>query len=215
MGPFELVIFDCDGVLVDSERLSNEVFAAMLNEAGCPATLEIMYERFVGYSMPQCLETIRNLWGKTLPADFTDRYRVRRDAVFKEKLQAVAGVEDLLDALTIPYCLASSGTHEKMDLTLGITGLRSRFEGRRFSVSEVKNSKPAPDVFLYAAKKMGASPERCAVIEDSPTGVRAGIAAGMTVFGYAAMTPRTRLEEAGATVLFDSMPQLQKLLLPM
>ena len=213
MGRFDLVIFDCDGVLVDSERLSNEVFATMLNEENCPATLEIMFEHFVGHSMPQCLELIQNLWNKTLTADFVERYRARVKAAFEAELQAVPGIEQVIDSLDCPYCVASSGSHEKMQTTLGITGLLSKFENRRFSVSEVKESKPAPDVFLHAAKKMGVDPERCAVIEDSPTGVRAGLAAGMTVFAYAAMTPRKRLVDAGATRLFNVMSELPELIL--
>lgn len=213
MGRFDLIIFDCDGVLVDSERLSNEVFAAMLNEEGCPVTLEFMYESFVGKSMPQCLVQIKELWNKDLGDDFVRRYRARVKTAFEADLHAVPGIEAVVDSLDCPYCVASSGSHEKMKTTLGITGLISKFANHRFSVSEVKESKPAPDVFLHAAKKMGVAPERCAVIEDSPTGVRAGLAAGMTVFAFAARTPRERLQEAGATVIFDSMSELSGLLL--
>ncbi|MDF1663709.1 MAG: HAD family hydrolase [Planctomycetota bacterium] len=212
MGRFDLVIFDCDGVLVDSERVSNEVFATMLREEGCPATLDLMFERFVGHSMPQCLQLIQELWGKTLGDDFVLHYRARVKAAFELSLKAVPGIEAVIDSLDCPYCVASSGSHEKMKTTLGITGLISKFENRRFSVSEVKESKPAPDVFLYAAQKMGVAPERCAVIEDSPSGVRAGLAAGMSVFAFAAMTSKKRLKEAGAAVIFDSMIELPKLL---
>lgn len=217
MGPFDLVIFDCDGVLVDSERLSNKIFAELLNEHDCPATLEIMFENFVGHSMAQCHDIVKTLWGKSLPADFDERYRSRRDAAFKADLKIVPGVAAVLNTLEAQgqaYCLASSGSHRKMDITLAVTGLKDRFEGRRFSVSEVERSKPAPDVFLHAAKTMGARPEACAVIEDSPSGVRAGLAAGMTVFAYAAMTPAKRLQKAGAKHLFCAMDELPSLILP-
>src|SRR5690606_23654356 len=117
-----------------------------------------------------------------------------------------------LDRITLPRCVASSGDHEKMRFTLGITGLWSRFEGRIFSVTEVKNPKPAPDVFLYAASRCGVAPADCAVVEDTPTGVAAAVAAGMTVLGYSALTPAHRLLAAGAHHVFDRMSDLPGLL---
>jgi HAD superfamily hydrolase (TIGR01509 family) len=211
MSRFDLVIFDCDGVLVDSELIVNRVFADHLNELGANVTLEYMFEHFVGYSMEHCMGLVRDLLGSEPPPDFEATHRERTRAALSEGLSPVPGVAELLDALTIPYCVASSGDHAKMRTTLGITGLLPRFEGRLFSVTEVQRGKPFPDVFLHAARAMGARPERTAVVEDTPVGARAGAAAGMTVFGYAARTPPDRLRAAGA-VVFTDMAELPRLL---
>lgn len=212
MPKFELVIFDCDGVLVDSERISNQVFADMLNELGYPATLEYMFEHFVGHSMSYCAELVAQLIGRAPPTDFFDRYRERVKSAFTRDLQAVPGIEEVLDGLRLPFCVASSGDHDKMQTTLGITGLLPRFEGKLFSVTEVARSKPWPDIFLHAASRCGVSPRACVVVEDSPTGVTAAVAAGMTVLGYAALTPAARLTDAGAHRVFDSMGELPALI---
>jgi HAD superfamily hydrolase (TIGR01509 family) len=124
----------------------------------------------------------------------------------------IEGVTDVLDALRIPYCVASSGDHAKIRLTLGATGLLKNFKNRIFSVADVARPKPAPDVFLHAARTLGVDPAACVVVEDTPTGVRAEIAAGMRVFGFAANTPQHRLEEAGAHRVFSEMRQLSGLL---
>lgn len=208
MPRFDLVIFDCDGVLVDSERITNGVFAAMLKEIGLPVTLDDMFERFVGLSMARCLEQVAAMLGKAPPAGFEADYRRRAQAALEAELQAVPGVAAMLDALPLPYCVASNGSHDKMRATLGLTGLLPRFAGRMFSAADVAAPKPAPDVFLHAARSLGAAPARCLVIEDTPTGTRAGAAAGMTVWAYAALMPAGRLTEAGAAATFDSMSQL-------
>ncbi len=208
---FDLVIFDCDGVLVDSERITNTVFAEMLNELGLSVTLEDMFREFVGRSMSQCLEMIEARLGHSPPPGFLDDYNDRITVALERDLNAVEGIEAVLDAIDVPVCVASSGDHNKMRTTLGITGLLDRFSGRLYSVTEVANGKPAPDVFLYAAKKMGANPADCAVIEDSAPGVRAGVAAGMTVFGYAALTTPASLEKEGA-IVFNQMAKLPSLL---
>jgi HAD superfamily hydrolase (TIGR01509 family) len=209
---FDLVIFDCDGVLVDSELITNRVFVRMLNELGIPVCLDDMFEQFVGRSMPQCLELIAQMLGREVPPNFAADYAARTAAALKSELKAVPGIESALDAIDIPYCVASSGSHEKMQITLGTTGLLSKFEGNIFSVTEVARSKPFPDVFLHAARTIGVPAAACVVIEDTPTGVAAGVAAGMRVFGYCALTPRRRLLEAGAHVAFDSMRELPALL---
>jgi HAD superfamily hydrolase (TIGR01509 family) len=209
---FSLIVFDCDGVLVDSELITNRIFASMLNELGIPVTLEDMFEQFVGRSMTTCLEKIAGLLGGPVPEDFVYQYHVRTSAALKSDLKAVPGIETVLDEIEVPYCVASSGSHEKMQTTLGITGLLPRFQGKIFSVSEVTRGKPFPDVFLYAAAKLGVSPSECAVVEDTPTGVAAGVAAGMTVYGYCALTPQHRLQEAGAHYTFSSMSKLPLLL---
>jgi HAD superfamily hydrolase (TIGR01509 family) len=209
---FELIIFDCDGVLVDSELITNRVFAAMLNGLGIHVSIEDMFERFVGRSMPQCLEIITGLLGRPVPDGFVEDYHARSAAALKQELKAVPDIEMVLATVGLPFCVASSGTHEKMQTTLGITGLLPQFNGRMYSVTEVARSKPDPDVFLYAARQQGVVPAACAVIEDTPTGVRAGVAAGMTVFGYCALTPKAKLIEAGAHHTFERMRDLPQLI---
>lgn len=204
----ELVIFDCDGVLVDSEAITNRVFGEMLNELGINVTLDDMFELFVGYSMAQCLQIISDRLGKMPPADFVENYYHRARVALEAELTAVPGVAEALDQIGLPYCVASSGAQEKMRMTLGITGLLSRFEGKMFSATEVARGKPAPDVFLHAAEKLGVRPAACLVIEDTPPGVAAGVAAGMTVYGYSAQTPAARLLAAGAHRTFDRMVEL-------
>lgn len=212
MSDYKLVIFDCDGVLVDSERITNQVFVEMLDELGLPLTLDDMFEQFVGHSMSQCLDKISDLLGRRPPDDFLPTYRARTMAALESTLVAVPGVEDALDRIALPRCVASSGDHDKMRFTLGITGLWPRFEGKIFSVTEVRNPKPAPDVFLYAARRCGVAPGDCVVVEDTPTGVAAAVAAGMAVLGYSALTPAHRLLAAGADHVFDRMSELPGLL---
>lgn len=212
MTKFELVIFDCDGVLVDSERISNRVFADMLGEIGIPVTLDYMFEHFMGRSMGYCIGLVTALLGQPTPNDFAERYREKVKAAFASQLRAVEGIEAALNQISLPFCVASSGDHDKMRTTLGMTGLLPRFEGKLFSVTEVARSKPAPDIFLHAARMIGVDPQACIVIEDSPTGVTAAVAAGMTVLGYAALTPATRLFDAGAHRVFHRMAELPSLI---
>jgi HAD superfamily hydrolase (TIGR01509 family) len=212
MPPYKLIIFDCDGVLVDSERITNQVFVDMLNALGLPVTLEDMFEQFVGRSMGQCVEKITALLGKAPPEDFLPDYRARTAAALASQLKPVPGIEAALDAIALPWCVASSGDHAKMRTTLGVTGLWPRFEGRIFSVTDVAHPKPAPDVFLHAAQRCGAALADCIVVEDTPTGVAAGVAAGMTVLGYCALTPAHRLQAAGAHHVFGNMADLPRLL---
>jgi HAD superfamily hydrolase (TIGR01509 family) len=209
---FELVIFDCDGVLVDSELITNRIFVRMLNDLGMTLSLDDMFEQFVGRSMPQCLTLITNMLGRPVPDGFVEDFHRRSAAALKSELKAVPDIETVLGALTVPFCVASSGTHEKMQTTLGVTGLLPLFVGKIYSVTEVARSKPYPDVFLHAASRQGVAPDACAVIEDTPTGVRAGVAAGMTVFGYCALTPRSSLIAAGARHTFERMRDLPELL---
>jgi len=212
MPRYQLVIFDCDGVLVDSERITNRVFADMLGELGLAFTLEDMFERFIGRSMAQCLDEIAVLLGRPPPTDFTATYRARTKRALETQLRPVPGIEDALAQITIPWCVASNGAHDKMRLTLGLTGLLPHFEGKLFSVTEVARPKPAPDVFLHAASRSGVAPGDCVVVEDTPTGVEAAVAAGMVVLGYAGLTPAHRLRAAGAHYLFDRMADLPRLL---
>jgi HAD superfamily hydrolase (TIGR01509 family) len=212
MRPPELVIFDCDGVLVDSELITNRVFAELLAELGVPVTLEFAFENFVGRSMQHCWELVEGMLGRQVPERVRDEFHVRATAALQAEVKAVQGVEAVLDSLDIPYCVASSGTHAKMATTLGATGLLPRFANRMFSATEVAHGKPAPDIFLHAASRCGVDPNACAVIEDSSAGVVAGVAAGMTVYGYCAFTPESRLRSAGAHHTFDNMAKLPALL---
>jgi len=209
---FELVIFDCDGVLVDSERIAVRVEAEFLAELGWPLTEAEVVERFMGRTAEYMDEAIEAQLGTVLPLDWKDQFQRRYQEAFAAELVPVDGVREVLDQLTTPTCVASSGSHDKLRFTLGHTGLYERFEGRIFSGYEVANGKPAPDLFLHAAARMGAEPARCAVIEDSRPGIEAARAAGMCAFGYAGgLTPPSRLEGEG-TVVFTDMRDLPRLL---
>ena len=215
MSRTRLVIFDCDGVLVDSEPVANRTLGNMLRELGLDLTQQQIFEHFVGYSLPHCLRVIEGMLGHAAPENFLRDLQARTFAAFKTELRATPGIEqtlDALDAVGLPYCVASSGDHEKMKTTLGITGLLPRFAGRIFSVTQVAHGKPAPDIYLFAAAQMNAVPSSCAVVEDTPPGVRAGVAAGMTVFGFCAFTPAEKLRAAGAQQTFDDMQRLPQLL---
>ena len=208
MGEFApvLVILDSDGVLVDSEPLSNGVLAAMLTEVGLPTTADESMAAFMGRSWPSCAALIEERLGRALPDGFADEYHRRVFAAFERDLRPVRGVVDVLDRLEHRTCVASSGSHEKLRVTLGRTGLLHRFEGRIFSAAEVANGKPAPDLFLHAAAAMDFAPADTVVVEDSPLGVEAAHAAGMRAIGYAGRTPAQRLE--AADVLIDDMSDL-------
>jgi HAD superfamily hydrolase (TIGR01509 family) len=208
---FDLIIFDCDGVVVDSERIVHSVFSDFMAELGITLTPEIN-EQFLGRTLADCLRIVAERTGRAAPDGALDRYRERRDRVLREQVKPVDGVREVLADLRVPYCIASSGDHSKMRATLGATGLLPLFAGKLFSATEVPHGKPAPDVFLLAARQMGAAPERTAVIEDSINGVLAGRAAGMTVFGYADSIAAERLAAAGAQATFTRMSDLPALL---
>lgn len=214
--PFDLVIFDCDGVLVDSERIANREFALLLKELGLEFSLPQMFETFVGNSMARCVEIITELLGHAPPHDLLDRYHAITRVALERELQPVPGIHALLDALdaaSVPYAVASNGEHAKMQTTLGVTGLLPRFEGRRFSSADVARPKPAPDLFLHAAGQMAVPATRCVVIEDSPLGVTGACAAGMTVIGYADLMPEPRLRAAGAQYVVHTLEAVRPLLL--
>jgi HAD superfamily hydrolase (TIGR01509 family) len=207
---FDLVIFDCDGVLVDSERLAIRTEAEILSGLGWPLSESEIVERFVGRSAAYMHEQIERHLGRSL--DWDIEFERRYQEVFERELVPVFGVVEALDRIPVPTCVASSGSHEKMEFTLGITGLFERFRGRIFSADEVEHGKPSPDIFLLAARTMGVSPMRCAVIEDSVSGVTAGLAAQMAVFAFAGgVTSETQLSLEGA-VVFDDMAVLPSLL---
>ncbi|MPZ53667.1 MAG: HAD-IA family hydrolase [Acidimicrobiia bacterium] len=192
-----LVIFDCDGVLVDSERLTVEVESLAFAKIGWPLTPKEIAERFIGVSDADFLAAIEDHIERPLPSGWVESLRDATYQRLQRELVPVDGIVEVLDALNTPYCVASSGTHHKMRHTLGITGLLDRFEDAMFSATEVAAGKPAPDLFLHAAARMDVEPARCVVVEDSPHGVAAGIAAHMEVIGYdSGLVPRERLGEA-------------------
>ncbi|MGW4981707.1 HAD family hydrolase [Streptomyces mirabilis] len=211
---YDLVIFDNDGVLVDSEPISNTILAAYLTELGHPTSYEESIRDYMGSAMHRIHELVQERSGQRLPEDFDDVFHGRVFAAFERELQPVPGAVQLLEKLAadeVPYCVASSGSHERIRVGHRKTGLDRWFdEGRVFSSQDVGRGKPAPDLFLYAAERMGVAPERCVVVEDSPLGVRAANAAGMDVYGFTAMTPAAKL--IGATQLFSELGELADLL---
>jgi HAD superfamily hydrolase (TIGR01509 family) len=209
---FDLVILDCDGVLVDSEPISVRLDVVVLGKLGWHLTEAEIAERFVGRSHEYMVGEIEAAIGRPLPADWHDELHALYREAFEAELAPVDGVVEALDRLATPTCVASSSSHERLRLTLGLTGLLGRFEGRIFSATDVANGKPAPDLFLHAAASMGADPARCAVVEDSRYGVEAARAAGMHAFGYAGgLTPAARLAGPSTTV-FHHMRDLPELL---
>jgi HAD superfamily hydrolase (TIGR01509 family) len=206
-----LVIFDCDGVLVDSDRISLRIQAERISALGLPTTYEDCVRDFLGIGMPATLRTIEERLGRPLPEGWEAELDAAVHDAFHRELRPVAGIEAALDAIDVPTCVASSGSQAKMRLTLGLTGLRERFEGRVFSADEVERGKPAPDLFLFAAARMGAAPEDCVVVEDSPFGAAAARAAGMRALGYAADGTGAALAREGAAV-FRAMTALPGLL---
>lgn len=211
-----LVIFDCDGVLVDSEPLSNTVFARALNREGLDWSVEETMRRLIGRSMKSCIEIVEGLLSRQLPEDFVHKMQAETLQVFRDApLQPVPGINEAIDAIEaqgIKTCIASSGGFDKMEVSLGVTGLWSRFEGRIFSSSQVARGKPYPDLFLHAAIAMNEQPFDCVVVEDSVPGVQAAQAAGMRVLGYtgAPHADRDAMGAAGA-FLFNEMKQLPEL----
>jgi HAD superfamily hydrolase (TIGR01509 family) len=207
-----LVIFDCDGVLVDSERLSIGVDVEILGELGWRLTEAEIVGRFVGSSDAFFRREVEAFLGRPLPPDWEAQVEERYRTVFTAHLRPVDGIVEALDRITQRSCVASSGTHEKIRFTLSLTGLWPRFAGRIFSATEVAEGKPAPDLFLHAAARMSVPPSACVVVEDSAFGVQAARAAGMRVLAYGnGVTPPQRLTGPG-TIVFEDMRELPALL---
>jgi HAD superfamily hydrolase (TIGR01509 family) len=202
----ELVIFDCDGVLVDSDRISLRIQAERISALGLEMTYEDCVREFLGLGMEATLEILAERLGQPVPEGWEEELDAAVREGFRRELQPVQGVAGALEEIELRTCVASSGSHEKMRFTLGLTGLWDRFAGRIFSVEEVQRGKPAPDLFLHAAARMSVSPERCIVVEDSHFGVAGAKAAGMAAFGFAATTPSTLLGAADA--VFTTMADL-------
>jgi len=209
--PFELLILDCDGVVVDSEPITMRILTEMINELGVAIEVEEVAKRITGQTFSYILELVADILGGPLPQDFALRYRALTFAAMEKELKPVEGIEAALDRVSIPYCIASNGPHMKMQKTLGVTALLSRFEGRMFSSDDVPRGKPFPDLFLLAARHFDVRPSACLVIEDSESGIAAAIAAGMSAYGFSARTTGGKLETAGAKRVFRQMSELPSL----
>ncbi len=218
MANLELVIFDCDGVLVDSEPIVNRIFAETLTEAGFTITYEEVTQQFVGNTLATCLDIIEKTYGRSVPPKWLERCKEREIAALQQELQATPGITDTLEQITLPRCVASNSSPRHIKLVLELTGLLHQFNGKLYSSHHVDRPKPFPDVYLHAASQMGKAPENCVVIEDSVTGVKAAYAAGMRVFGYAPRSEQGNsshheaLIAAGAKLVFEDMLQLPGLL---
>ncbi len=215
--PIDLIIFDCDGVLVDSEVISCRAHADVLTRYGYPITSEQVFDRFLGRSARQAHAEVEGELGRALPDEYHAALQGELYRTFEAELEAVAGIHEALDQIALPACVASSGSHQRMRISLGRTRLHERFAPNIFSASEVANGKPAPDLFLFAAQKMKTKPERCLVIEDSISGITAARAAGMTVLGFCGGSHcrdghAATLRAAGARETFDDMRRLPVLI---
>ena len=213
MSRFDLVIFDCDGVLIDSEPIANVVFSRQLGNVGIHMSPEEVMRTFVGKSRDTCIAMAGEMHGVRMPDDFAEQWDEALHEALAREVRPVEGVPDLLRTLRVPYCVASNGEPMHMELGLAAAGLMPFVKGKLFSAKAVANPKPAPDVYLHAARTMGAAPARCAVVEDTATGVKAGIAAGMTVFGFVGgpQSDAATLRELGAKP-FRRMSELRALL---
>jgi HAD superfamily hydrolase (TIGR01509 family) len=214
---FDLVIFDCDGVLVDSEVISCRTHAEMLTQYGYPISTEAAHDRFLGRSVREARLEIEHEIGRRLPDEFDVALKAELHRSFAASLQAIPGIAQALAEISQPVCVASSGSPERIRSSLTLVGLYDRFAPHLFSARQVENGKPAPDLFLFAAAEMRVSPSRCVVVEDSIPGVRAARAAGMAVLGFhggshCRPTTAAALRAAGAVTSFDDMRQLPGLI---
>ena len=211
----DAVVFDCDGVLVDSEPITNGVLSEMLVELGLDFDLERTISTFMGKSVKDELVIIEAMIGRRLPADWHPQFVRRRDAALAVKIREVPGVRAVIErlvALGMPFAVASGADCAKMRLTLGTCRLLTYFESHMFGADMVARAKPAPDVYVLAMKTLGVAPERTIVIEDTPTGTRAGVAAGAVVYGLTTLNTAATLHEAGASLTFAHMYELAALL---
>jgi HAD superfamily hydrolase (TIGR01509 family) len=217
--PPELIIFDCDGVLIDSEAIACRADSACLAEIGIAMSAEQIMDRYLGISADTMCADIEQRQGRALPPDFAETLRLRVAAAFETELMPMVGVEAALDALPQRRCVASSSAPERLRHSLSLAGLLHRFEPHVFSATQVACGKPAPDLFLFAAASMHADPAACAVIEDSVPGVQAAVAAhmraiGFTGGGHCRPGHAERLLAAGAAAIADDMRRLPALVSP-
>lgn len=211
MRKYKCVIFDCDGVLVDSEPIGNQVLVDMANSLGADIDLDYAMKHFKGSFYADCEQKISKLTSVPIPKTFEADYRKKSFEAFKQGIRPIEGVKSVLDNLSIPFCVASSGPENKICLNLELTGLMPYFENKIFSCFTIKKWKPDPAVFLWAVKTMGFKPEECVVIEDSLSGVNAAKNGGFDVFGFTAHDYNNELK-AEATKTFDNMSKLLKMI---
>ena len=214
---FDLIIFDCDGVLVDSEVISCRAHSEVLTRHGYPISVEQVFDRFLGRSTRQAHLEVEAELGRSLPDDFHAQLQDELFKSFAATLEAVPHIGEALDAIAQPVCVASSGSQERMRVSLGRVGLYDKFMPNIFSATQVRNGKPAPDLFLFAAAQMATPPGRCVVIEDSVPGIAGALAAGTTVLGFHGGSHcrpgyADTLLAAGAALTFDDMRQLPALI---
>lgn len=205
------IIFDCDGVLVDTEKIGNGIMLSMAAEYGFKMKLEDAYRDFNGRNLKECFLHIENAIGKKLPDNFESEYRQKSFEAFKTQVQPMEGIILFIEKLKIPYAVASSGPVDKIRLNLEVAGLLDKFENKIFSSYQINSWKPDPGIFLHAAKEMGFEVKDCIVIEDSKAGVKAGIQGGFKVYGFTNGYNNEDLEKEGA-ILFDSYEQLSEML---
>jgi HAD superfamily hydrolase (TIGR01509 family) len=208
---YKCIIFDCDGVLVDSEPIANAVLVEMANDFGANIDLQYAMTHFKGSSMQSCVDKISELIKEPLPDYFVETYRKRSFEAFKTDVKPVEGVKNVLENLDIPFCVASSGPVEKIKFNLELTGLLPYFENKIFSCYTINKWKPNPAVFLWAADIMKFKPKDCVIIEDSLTGVKAAKNGGFDVFGFTAHDYHNELEKE-ASLTFNSMSELLALI---
>lgn len=205
------IIFDCDGVLVDTEKIGNGILLEMAAEHGFKMTIEDAYRNFNGRKLKDCFLYIEEAIKKKLPESFENEYRERSFEAFKTQVTPIEGVFEFIEKLEIPYCVASSGPVDKIRLNLKAVGLLDKFEGKIFSSYEIKSWKPDPELFLHAAKEMGFEVKDCIVVEDSKAGIMAAKSGGFRVYGFSNDYNSEDLEREGA-ILFSSYKELNGLL---
>ncbi len=207
---FDLVIFDCDGVLVESEELACRIYVQMFAEYGYQLDYAETLHKFYGMTLETRLQISEQELGWRPPADFIPRFHQTELILSERELQTVPHVHELIESITVPVCVASNGSRKELNFRLKIAGLLSYFDGAIFSGTEVAHPKPAPDVYLAAARHFNIDPSRCVVVEDSVLGVTAAVTAGMTVYGHATFNAPEKLQQAGA-IPFKSMLELKEI----
>ena len=205
------IIFDCDGVLVDTEKIGNGILLEMASEHGFEMEIEDAYRYFNGRNLKDCFRHIEEAIDQKLPDTFEAEYRQRSFNAFKTQVKPMEGVVSFIEKLKIPFCVASSGPVEKIRLNLEVSGLLDKFENKIFSSYQINSWKPDPGIFLHAAKEMGFDVKDCIVLEDSRAGVKAGISGGFKVFGFANGFNNDDLEDEGA-ILFHSYKELSEII---
>ena len=208
---YKCVIFDCDGVLVDSEAITAKVLVSMAKDLGLHLDLPFFSEEFMGRSLNDITEYLEELSNGGLPENFESEYRKKTYKAFKTELKPIAGIHAVIENLEVPFCVASSGPLEKIRNNLTTTGLIDAFQGKMFSCYEIKSWKPNPDIFLHAAGKMGYQPDECVVVEDSTVGIQAALAGGFDVLAYS-KNGRSDYVDVQKVVVFEEMKALERIL---